>query len=202
LVEREVEVMKKCSLIKNDNIVKFHELIEFEGEIYYVMEYCDESLEELMNEREIQPSEVYHCYCDILNGLKGLHSEGVIHRDLKPDNIMIKRNQSTKEILNFKIIDFTTAKCLQSSKHMTTNTGTRFYQAPEVLKSGSEYSEKADYYSFGVILHQMMSCGHLPSNQVVAMLQPDPTTRIDPSLAQHSITLNQIHEWMGTSSKD
>eukprot|EP01117_Protostelium_nocturnum_P017144 TRINITY_DN6926_c0_g1_i1.p1 TRINITY_DN6926_c0_g1~~TRINITY_DN6926_c0_g1_i1.p1 ORF type:complete len:704 (-),score=261.21 TRINITY_DN6926_c0_g1_i1:113-2050(-) len=82
----------------------------------------------------------------ICKGMTYLHSLSVIHRDLKPHNIMINHN------LNCKIIDFGTSRVIDNA--MSGGLGTPAWMAPEVLQSDS-YSEKADVYSFGIVMWEM-----------------------------------------------
>ena len=76
----------------------------------------------------------------------------IVHRDIKPDNIMITDNNTVR------LIDFGLSK-MSKKKQMTTVAGTPFYMAPEVLEGG--YTSKADMWSLGVLLYTLVS-GYLP----------------------------------------
>ena len=81
----------------------------------------------------------------MLEALKYCHSEFILHRDLKPENILLCRGVA-------KLADFGWTKGLQN--YMTGKIGTYQWMAPEVIQ-GHEYSEKADVYSFGIILWEL-----------------------------------------------
>lgn len=83
-----------------------------------------------------------------------MHSRGVSHRDIKPDNIMV--NKETKKI---KIIDFGIAKKMIVRKQrvdMLTITGTLFYRAPEMFLGGG-YNEKVDIWAAGITLYEVLN---------------------------------------------
>ena len=76
-----------------------------------------------------------------------------MHRDIKPDNIMITKDDSVR------LIDFGLSKASKNGKQLKTRAGTPYYMAPEVLQGS--YSNKADIWSLGVILYTLVS-GYLP----------------------------------------
>jgi calcium-dependent protein kinase len=76
-----------------------------------------------------------------------------VHRDIKPDNIMITDTDTVR------LIDFGLSKAAQNKKQLTTVAGTPYYMAPEVLEGS--YSAKADIWSLGVLLYTLVS-GYLP----------------------------------------
>ena len=89
-----------------------------------------------------------------------MHSHGVCHRDIKPDNVMF-----CEETGQVKLVDFELARMLKySTDHfqLLTKTGALHYRAPEMLKGG--YDEKADIWAIGVIAYQLFT-GKLPFEQ-------------------------------------
>jgi len=76
-----------------------------------------------------------------------------VHRDIKPDNIMITNNDTVR------LIDFGLSKASRNNRQLTTMAGTPYYMAPEVLEGS--YSKKADIWSLGVLLYTLV-CGYLP----------------------------------------
>ena len=89
----------------------------------------------------------------LFQALNHCHAVNVVHRDIKPDNIMITENDTVR------LIDFGLSKARMSNKKMNTVAGTPYYMAPEVI-NGS-YSHKADIWSLGVLLYTLVS-GYLP----------------------------------------
>jgi len=97
----------------------------------------------------------------ILKGLKDIHSKGVIHRDLKLENIILNRSYSYSEL---KIIDFGLSQRIGEENPIYSCCGTPGYIAPEVIKRKNKrrkYDEKCDIYSVGVILYILL-CGKSP----------------------------------------
>ncbi|EGR32017.1 hypothetical protein IMG5_098530 [Ichthyophthirius multifiliis] len=95
----------------------------------------------------------------ILNGLNYVHEKKIMHRDLKPQNIMFK-NTSYQQLNNLKIIDFGLAQINDGQKYIYVHVGTPGFVAPEILSNESEdhrYDEKCDIFSVGVILYILLT---------------------------------------------
>jgi len=86
---------------------------------------------------------------DISSGMSYLHSVGIVHRDLKSLNILMSNNHC-------KITDYGTSRFINQSTHMTGNVGTGPWMAPEVFNN-KYYTEKADVYSFGVLMYEILT---------------------------------------------
>lgn len=150
------------------NIVKVYEL-HYDpktSRVYIVMELVKgrEMLEHLQELGAYSEKEACHIFTQILNAIEYLHSQGITHRDLKPNNILISPK------LEVKIVDFNVAKFAEQYKNyssftannykMLTYTGTIAYTAPEIF-IGGEYSEEVDMWSAGAVLYTML-CGYQP----------------------------------------
>ena len=97
----------------------------------------------------------------LFSAVEYCHEKGVIHRDLKSENILIESSEEKdRDFFHIKIIDFGTCETLKKNK-LTEQIGTSFYIAPKVLKNG--YNEKCDLWSCGIIFYILL-CGSLPFN--------------------------------------
>ena len=92
--------------------------------------------------------------------MKFVHSQKVVHRDLKPQNILIGNDG------NIKISDFGISKLMNAETQMTGGVGTQKFMAPEILNE-EEYDQKVDVYSFGVVLYFILTGGEMPKITVV-----------------------------------
>ena len=153
--KREVEISKKLS---HPNIVKILSWGFHKDNFYIVYEYIEGvTLDKYMKSKKFNISEVEKIILDILKGLSYAHKENIIHRDIKPTNIMISFDC-------VKILDFGIAKAITS--HTITQTGifmgSPAYSSPE-QSEGKKVDSRSDVYSLGVVLFEILS-GKLPFN--------------------------------------
>jgi eukaryotic-like serine/threonine-protein kinase len=169
--EREVEV---CAALDSDNIVKVSDYgVTDEGYPFYVMEYLrGETLRQFLQHERPSLEQTVSIITQVCKGLQLAHKgvtlwrEGatvsehiqVVHRDLKPDNIFLVPTDSGKLV---KIVDFGIAKIRNESAEQTNFTnafiGTFRYAAPEQLRGEINLDGRADIYSLGIILYEMLS---------------------------------------------
>jgi len=101
----------------------------------------------------------------MLRGLAAAHGVGVLHRDFKSDNVMLRAESPLHGSLHAVVMDFGLARVLGDQAHRLTErhelVGSAAYMAPEQLEEGSALSEATDIYAFGVVLYEMLT-GHLP----------------------------------------
>ncbi|MFC2155523.1 protein kinase [Acidobacteriota bacterium] len=161
--ERFKREAQAAAALNNPNIVTIHEINDYEGHIYIVMEYVPGlSLDEKITKKRIpenlplQMDEILETATQICRGLKAAHESGIVHRDIKPQNILINNDGIVK------ILDFGVAK-LKGTKKITkeyATVGTVHYMAPEQIKT-KNVDQRADIWSLGVVLYEICT-GELP----------------------------------------
>lgn len=179
---------KAIAVLSNPNIVKIFD-VSFGDQIQYIaMEYIDGiTLKEYIDQQgTIRWQEALHFMRQILNALESAHQKGIIHRDIKPQNILLLRDGT------IKVTDFGIARFLQSETQTMTDKaiGSVHYISPEQAR-GDYITDKADIYSVGVVLYEMLT-GELPfvaDNAVsVALMQlqakPRMPREVNPSIPE------------------
>ncbi|KAF7727789.1 hypothetical protein EC973_007020 [Apophysomyces ossiformis] len=157
---REYKTLKH--LTSHPNIVKFYDT--FLGptkELYFIMEFMDGgNLYQLMKERrEIKQTfthhEARHMLRQILAALAHIHQQGIFHRDMKPENLLI--GSAADDRLIIKLADFGLARELKSKPPYTEYVSTRWYRAPEVLLRSTSYSYPVDIWAVGAIFAEIIT---------------------------------------------
>ena len=131
------------------------------------MEFCEGlDLRKFIDEHRetnklIDENLIYYFIIDICLGLQEIHKNNLIHRDLKPDNLFITKDE------NIKIGDFGIAKQLNSvNEYAKTQTGTMLYMAPEII-NGQKYNTKVDIWALGCIIHELCTLNYCFLSQSV-----------------------------------
>lgn len=169
-VNKFIEEGKILRKLNHSNVVRFIESGEHEGILYIAMEYLEgKNLDELSRDSDDFPFELginLKIAEEVLKALSYIHSQSVIHRDVKPSNIMVLGGERTLkgEIGEgtIKLMDFGIAKQIEMEIFTTTGDifGTPYYVPPEMLKEG-KMDHRGDIYSFGVTLYWMFT-GKVP----------------------------------------
>jgi eukaryotic-like serine/threonine-protein kinase len=154
--------------IGNDHILEIYDIGSLpDGGRYMVMEYLDGRAlsDRIRASGRLEVPEVGHIGLQLLNGLGAAHDAGVLHRDLKPDNIfLVNQKAGMRDFV--KIIDFGISKFNLGKDEMRMTAtgmvvGTPYYIAPEVAKGLGDADHRADIYAVGVILYEALS-GRVP----------------------------------------
>jgi tRNA A-37 threonylcarbamoyl transferase component Bud32 len=164
---------------------------------YIVMEYLKgESLGERLKGRggPLELPQVLNLGCQLADSLAAAHEKGIIHRDLKPDNVMVVADLQMPGGERTKLLDFGIAKLTEDGPvEVKTRTnsmmGTVYYMSPEQCKGAAKVDDRADVYSFGVMMYEMLS-GERPftgegHGEIVVkqiMVEPEPLTSKAPSV--------------------
>ena len=156
--ERFVHEARAASSLDHPNICTIHEVDEAEdGGLYIVMAcYQGESLKDKLGRGTLAPFEAIRIASEVAEGLAKAHEHGIVHRDIKPGNIMVTSDGLAK------ILDFGLAKLTGEARMTVTGTtvGTVAYMSPEQAR-GDEVDARTDVWSLGVVLYEMAT-GALP----------------------------------------
>jgi serine/threonine protein kinase len=154
LIQRELEILR---LVNHKNIVRLYDLFDTTDKLYFVLEYMrGGALYEVLSDRRIQYNEQRASIIlrDVLSGLEYLHERNIVHRDVKPENILL---DSRTWPFTTKLADFGLSNFLAPNTGvLDSKVGTPYFCAREVVTSES-YGTKADLWSVGVLLFEMLS---------------------------------------------
>jgi Tol biopolymer transport system component/predicted Ser/Thr protein kinase len=181
---RFLQEARAASAISHANVCVIYDIVEHEGQQFIVMEYVEgKTLRQMVPIQKMQDALGYAI--QVGEALAEAHGKGIVHRDIKTENIMVNdKNQ-------VKVMDFGLAKLRGSLKLTKTSStvGTLAYMAPEQIQGG-EVDARSDIFSFGVVLYEMLT-GHLPfvGEHEAAMMysiineSPQPIQKYKPDLS-------------------
>src|SRR6266496_4421908 len=156
-VERFRREAKNAAALSHPNIVSIYDRGEAEGTYYIAMEFLEgRSLKELIVQRGPAPIAVSVEYArQILGALRFAHRHGIVHRDIKPHNVLVDSEGRVK------VTDFGIARAGTSQKTETGSiVGTAQYLSPEQAR-GTDVDQRSDLYSLGIVLYELLT-GTLP----------------------------------------
>ncbi len=166
VVQRFFQEAKAVNKIGNDHIVEIHDFgVTPEGDHFYIMEYLEgRTLASVLSkEKTVDIMRALHIGAQIANALGAAHAAQVIHRDLKPDNIMLTQRMGDPDFV--KVLDFGLAKIFAEGSAVKTAAGvllgTPQYMSPEACESKPGIDHRTDIYALGILLFQMVT-GRLP----------------------------------------
>jgi serine/threonine-protein kinase len=205
VVDRFFTEAKATSAIRHVGIV---EVFDFGmlpgGQAYIAMELLrGESLGEyLVRRKKLLPSMAVNIAAQMLAALDAAHVIGVIHRDLKPDNVFLTPDPGAPGGVRIKILDFGIAKLVtdalgsRSKTQAGTILGTPAYMAPEQCRGGGEIDHRADLYAVGCILFEMLT-GRQPfvaagGGEVMAMHIYEPAPRLRDHASELPVELDRL----------
>ena len=154
---RFLQEAKAASAVMHHNVCVIYDIAEHDGNQFIIMEYVDgQTISTQLKTGNLQLETAISYAIQIGDALQEAHSKGIVHRDIKTDNIMVNsKNQ-------IKVMDFGLAKLKGSLKLTKTSStvGTLAYMAPEQIQGG-EVDARSDIFSFGVVMYEMLA-GHTP----------------------------------------
>jgi formylglycine-generating enzyme required for sulfatase activity len=201
--ERFYQEARVAARIKHANVVTVYDFGETpDGMLYLVMEFLEGmSLGELLKKKGVLPlDQMTVLGMQISAALQCMHENNVIHRDLKPDNIMLVPDGSGGELV--KVVDFGVAKILEADARLTryqARIGSPVYCSPEQYL-GQPVDHRTDLYGLGIIFYECLS-GRVPFNAVnetelrAAILHKMPP-RLDSKVKQVSGHMADLVQWL------
>mmetsp|Transcript_25471 Transcript_25471/g.78405 ORF Transcript_25471/g.78405 Transcript_25471/m.78405 type:complete len:339 (+) Transcript_25471:221-1237(+) len=155
---REISLLKELS---HPNIVALHDVVYAHSKLYLAFEFLDQDLKHYMDSTRrqswggLEPAQTMSFLFQMLCGVAYCHERRVLHRDLKPQNLLLDRRHGT-----LKLADFGLARAFSSSRKRayTHEVITLWYRAPEILLGSEHYSTPVDLWSVGCIFAEMASC--------------------------------------------
>ena len=184
-VRRFLREAKNASKLNHPNIITLFDFGQTpEGQLYLVMEVLEgKTLSQLMfTDRHFTAQRTINILCQICDALQHAHSMGVIHRDIKPDNVFVLKGAGQAGEF-VKVVDFGIAKFQELEENETVTKagiicGTPAYMSPEQI-TGKKLDGRSDLYAVGIVLYEML-CGELPFvedshvQQLMAQVQAEP----------------------------
>jgi len=153
------------------------------------MEYCEGSLRQYMwNRVAVNYDQCFQIMRQVIHGLHFIHNNGIIHRDMKPDNILIYQRNP----LRIKISDFGLAKVFQKNMMATESsnyTGTYLYASPEQFQ-GNAYTFSTDIYSLGIVLLEIQHLFKTEMERIVTLQKAN--QRIFPAETAYASLIDQM----------
>src|SRR6476620_6719283 len=179
-----------ASALNHPNILTIYEVGNDNGRHFIATEYIDGvTLRQKLSEGRLEPREILDIAVQVAAALEEAHSAGIIHRDIKPDNIMIRRNGYVK-VLDFGLAKLTETLSDRSPSDCEASTrvlvqtdagvvmGTSHYMSPEQAR-GKLVDARADIWSLGVVIYEMVAGrtpfeGETSTDVIVAITQKEP----------------------------
>ena len=181
---REARALARLS---HPNIVSVHEFGRAGRHHFFLMEYVDgANLRQLEQAGRLSPREVLQVIPQICDALQYAHDEGVVHRDIKPENVLVDLNGRVK------IADFGLARILGpegDTGRLTVDgqvMGTPHYMAPEQVERPLSVDHRADIYSLGVVIYEMLT-GDLPLGKF-----PPPSRKVEVDVRLDAVVLRAL----------
>ncbi|KAL7712426.1 non-specific serine/threonine protein kinase [Entamoeba marina] len=152
---RESDLLKK---VHHRNVVEFHDFYQTKASTYIIMEYISGGdLRDVMKRKgSLKESTIRIVMRQVLEALRYLHEEGVIHRDLKSENVMVF--DEGKWVI--KLTDFGFGRFISETKRAETRCGTMAYAAPELFSGKSYDGTMVDIWSAGVLMYYLATSNH------------------------------------------
>ncbi|MDX2152688.1 MAG: serine/threonine-protein kinase [Bryobacteraceae bacterium] len=154
LVDRFLREIKVQAALEHPNIANLRTAAQVGNQLLMIMEFVEgQSLDALLKQGPLPPDKAVNYACQVLSALEYAHGRGVVHRDLKPPNIMLT------PLGVVKLMDFGIARLLVDRKLTQTGRtlGSLFYMSPEQINGVPDLDGRSDLYSLGITLYELVT---------------------------------------------
>ena len=149
--------LKMLQMLKHENVVDFQEAFIYKENLFLVFEYVEKNLLEVLEKypEGLNPKLIRSFVFQMCKAVHYLHTRNIIHRDVKPENLLVDEN------MNLKLCDFGFARKISLNEEnnnvdaMTDYVATRWYRSPELLLSNGIYGPEVDYWAIGCIMGEL-----------------------------------------------
>ena len=181
--KREAQALAK---LRHPHIVAVYDMGR-EGDVtYFTMEYVDgTNLRALLRTRALRPEQALALVPKLCDALQYAHSQGIVHRDIKPENVLLGRDGEPR-IADFGLARLVGGPDVSAITETGTALGTRDYMAPEQRSGAPDVDHRADIYSLGVVLYEMLT-GELP----IGRFQP-PAKKVEVDVRIDEVVLKAL----------
>jgi TolB-like protein/pimeloyl-ACP methyl ester carboxylesterase/cytochrome c-type biogenesis protein CcmH/NrfG/predicted Ser/Thr protein kinase len=185
--ERLLREARAASKLHHPNIVTIHSIEEQDGRDFIVMEYIEGvPITQYVSEHQLSSVDLNVTLRQLCDGLHHAHASGVVHRDLKPDNILVEADGRVR-IMDFGVAILSGTPRLTQAGSMV---GTTAYVSPEQVR-GQDADERSDLFSLGVLMYQLVTGKHpftgaheAATLYSIAHEQPPAVTKLVPDIAE------------------
>jgi serine/threonine protein kinase len=191
---------------ESDHLVEVHDLGVTEAGIpWFVMTYADQgSVAELLRRGRPEPGVVADVVRQAARGLAALHAHDVVHRDVKPENLLlVSRPDGSRRVV---VADLGVAKLLAAGSEATQHVGTRAYAAPEQADPTVELDARADVHGLGAVAYELITgrapragLAHGEAPPTVRSLVPDVPETVD-AIVMRALEPDRSHRWSDVTS--
>ena len=206
ILERFLAESRLLRRAESDHLVDVHDLGVTEAGIpWFVMTYADQgSLADLLRAGRPEPAVVADVVRQAARGLAALHDHGIVHRDVKPENLLlVSRPDGGRRVV---VADLGVAKLLAGGSESTQHVGTQSYAAPEQADPTVELDARADVHGLGAVAYEMIS-GRAPRTGLAHDAAPPPLSTLAPGIPEtvdaivmRALEPDRRHRWSDVTS--
>ncbi|MBN3302073.1 NUAK1 kinase, partial [Amia calva] len=189
-IQREIEII---SSLKHPNIIRIHEVFESRDKIVIVMEYASsgELYDYVSDQQKLNETEARHIFRQITSAVHYCHKNGIVHRDLKLENILLDQD------FNVKLADFGLSNQYQKGQMLQTYCGSPLYASPEIVNGLPYQGPEVDCWALGVLLYTIVY-GSMPFDSANYKTLTQQISQAKYRKPQHPSDACALIDWMLT----